>query len=100
MSQRNSEEDVMIKFCKCYEGVYEGTSLVKIFQSCHFNIFGINRRCLRKMPIKKNNEQPIVRRLSLLLSYRFEFDIIDKITNESKKDIKGLQRMSVKFVAY
>ena len=36
--------------------VCEETSLVKIFQSCHFNIFGINHRCLRKIPIKKNNE--------------------------------------------
>ena len=38
------------------EGVCKGTSLVKILQSCHFNIFGINHRCFRKMPIKKNNE--------------------------------------------
>ena len=38
------------------EGVCKGTSLVKILQSCHFNIFGINHRCFRKMLIKKNNE--------------------------------------------
>ena len=38
------------------EGVCKGTSLVKILQSCHFNIFGINHRCFRKMAIKKNNE--------------------------------------------
>ena len=38
------------------EEVSEGTSLVKILQLCHFNIFGINRRCFRKMPIKNNNE--------------------------------------------
>ena len=29
---------------------------IKILQSCHFDILGINHRCLRKMPIKKNNE--------------------------------------------
>ena len=111
MSPRKSEEDVMTKFCKSYEGqkqsfidvlknlqnftgkhvcrslffnkrdptqmfscgtsqifqnnfftehlrwlllegVYERTSLVKILQFCHFNIFGI----FRKMPIKINNE--------------------------------------------
>ena len=34
------------------EGVCKGTSLVKILRSCHFNIFGINYRCFRKMPIK------------------------------------------------
>ena len=38
------------------EGVCEGTSLVKILQSCYFNIFGINHICFRKMPIKKNND--------------------------------------------
>ena len=38
------------------EGVCEATSLLKILQSCHINIFGINRNCFRKMPIKKNNE--------------------------------------------
>ena len=38
------------------EGVCKGTSLVKILHSCHFDIFGINYRCFRKMPIKKNNE--------------------------------------------
>ena len=32
------------------------TSLVKILQSCHFNIFGINHRCFRKMPNKNDNE--------------------------------------------
>ena len=31
---------------------------VKILQSCHFNICGINHRCFRKMPFKKNNEEP------------------------------------------
>ena len=35
------------------EGVCEGTNLAKIFQSCHFNIFGINHRCLRKTPYRK-----------------------------------------------
>ena len=30
--------------------------LAKVLQFCHFNIFGINNRCLRKMPIKKNYE--------------------------------------------
>ena len=38
------------------EGVCKGTSLVKIFQTCHFNIFGNNHRCFRKMAITKNNE--------------------------------------------
>ena len=38
------------------EGFCEGVSLVKVLQFCHFNIFGINNRCLRKMPIKKNYE--------------------------------------------
>ena len=36
--------------------VCEETSLVKILQSCHCNIFGINHRCFRKIPIKINNE--------------------------------------------
>ena len=46
----------------------EGTSLVKILQPCHFNIFGINQRCFRKMPIKKNNEKlRLLKRLSFLL---------------------------------
>ena len=59
-----------VKFCKflrtpfftehfrwlLLEGVCEGTSLKKILQSCHFNIFGINHRCFRKIPIKKNNK--------------------------------------------
>ena len=50
------------------EGVCEGTSLVKILQSCHFNIFGMNHRCFRKRPIKKNNELPrLLKRLSFLL---------------------------------
>ena len=41
---------------------------VKILQSCHFNICGINHRCFRKMPIKKNNEEPwLLKRLSFLL---------------------------------
>ena len=34
------------------EGVCERSSLVKILQSCHFNIFGMDHRCFRKMPIK------------------------------------------------
>ena len=52
------------------EGVCEGTNLVKILQSCHFNIFGIKHWCFRKMPIKKNNEQPrLLKRLSLLLFF-------------------------------
>ena len=38
------------------EGFCEGAMLVKILQFCHFNICGINHRCFRKMPIKKNNE--------------------------------------------
>ena len=38
------------------EGVGGGASLVKILQDCRFNIFGINRRCLRKMLNMKNNE--------------------------------------------
>ena len=29
---------------------------VKILQSCHFNIFGINDRCFRNVPNKKDNE--------------------------------------------
>ena len=33
--------------------VCEGTSLVKILQSYHLHIFGINRRWFKKMPIKK-----------------------------------------------
>ena len=36
------------------EGLCKGTSLAKILQSCHFNIFEINHRCFRKMTIKKN----------------------------------------------
>ena len=56
MSPQKSEEDIMIKFCKLLEGICEGTSLVKILQSCHFNMLGINDRCLRKMSITKNNE--------------------------------------------
>ena len=39
-----------------FKRVCEGASLVKILQSYYFNIFGINRRWFRKMPIKKNNE--------------------------------------------
>ena len=50
--------------------VCEETSLVKILQSCHGNIFGINRRCFRKIPIKKNNEKPrLLKRLSFLLYF-------------------------------
>ena len=56
MSPQKSVEDVMIKICKSYEGVFDGTSFKRILHSCHFDIFGINHRCLRKMPIKKNNE--------------------------------------------
>ena len=37
-------------------GIWEGTTLVKILQSCHFNILGISHRCFRKMHIKKNNK--------------------------------------------
>ena len=37
MSPRKSEEDVVIKFRKSYKGVCEGTNLVKILQSYHFN---------------------------------------------------------------
>ena len=40
---------ILERFC-------EGASLVKVLHFCHFNIFGINHRCFRKMPIKKNNE--------------------------------------------
>ena len=46
----------MIKFCKSQERqeeVYEGTSFLKILQFYHFNIFGMNDRSFRKMPIKK-----------------------------------------------
>ena len=38
------------------QGVCEGTSLVKILQSCHFNIFGTNYRCFRMIPFKKDKE--------------------------------------------
>ena len=38
------------------EGVCEGTSFVKILQSCHFNILGINHGGFRKTRIKKNSE--------------------------------------------
>ena len=38
------------------EGFCEGTRLVKILHFYHFNISGINHRCFRKMPVKKNNE--------------------------------------------
>ena len=38
------------------EGFCEGTSLVKILEFYHFNIFVINRRFSRKIPIKENNE--------------------------------------------
>ena len=56
MPSRKSEEDVMIKFCKSWESVCEEISLVKILQSCYFNLFGTNHRCLRKMLLKKNIE--------------------------------------------
>ena len=46
MSPRKSEEDFMNKFCKSQEGVCEGANLIKTLQSCHFNILGINHRCL------------------------------------------------------
>ena len=39
-----------------YRKLCEGNNLVKIFLSCHVNTFGINRRYLRKMHVKKNNE--------------------------------------------
>ena len=58
MSPRKLDEDVMIKFCKLQafkntfftehlrwlllEWFCGRTSLVKILQSCHFNMFGIN----------------------------------------------------------
>ena len=52
------------------ERVCEETSLVKILQSCHFNVFVINHRCFRRMLIKENNEQPrLLKRLSLLLLF-------------------------------
>ena len=35
------------------KGFCKGTSLVKILQFCHFNIFGINHRCFRKIPLRK-----------------------------------------------
>ena len=49
--------------------------LVKVLQSCHFNVFRINHRCLRKMPIEKNNEQPrlLKRFLSLQLTIQSKF---------------------------
>ena len=56
MSSRKAEGDVMIKFRKSKEGVCKRTNLVKFLQFCHANIFGISQGCLRKMPIKKNNE--------------------------------------------
>ena len=56
MSSRKAEGDVMIKFRKSKEGVSKRTNLVKFLQFCHANIFGISQGCLRKMPIKKNNE--------------------------------------------
>ena len=56
MSRRKSEEDVMIKYCKSLEEVCEGMNLVKILQSFHFNVFGINHRRLGKMTFKKNKE--------------------------------------------
>ena len=64
-SQRKT---LLLSFVNPWMGVCEGTSLVKILLSCHFNIFGINPRCLRKMPIKKNNEQTrLLKRLLFLL---------------------------------
>ena len=48
------------------------TSLVKILQSCHFNIFGISCRCSWKMRVRKNNEFPrLLKRLSFLLLMLF-----------------------------
>ena len=32
------------------------SGLEKTFHSCHFNIFGVNHRCFRKIPNKKDNE--------------------------------------------
>ena len=49
------------------EGVCEETSLVKVLQSCYFNMFGINHRCFKKMFIKKNNEPRLLKRLSFFL---------------------------------
>ena len=67
-SSRKSELDFMIKFCKFCKRACEWSSLVKILYSCHCNIFGINRRCLRKIRIKNNNEQPrLLKRLSFSL---------------------------------
>ena len=43
------------------EGVCEGTSLVKILQSCHFDIFEINHRCFRKIPIKVGLSPPNIK---------------------------------------
>ena len=58
-----------VKFRKCLRAPFlqntfggwfwketKGTSLVKILQSCLFNIFGINHRCFRKTVIKKSTE--------------------------------------------
>ena len=39
--------------CLLLEGVCEGNSLVRILQSCHFNIFGINHRCFERCPLRK-----------------------------------------------
>ena len=67
-----------VRFCKFFrrsfftghlrwlllKGFCEGASLVKILEFCHFDIFGINNRCFRKIdmplkkPIKKNSEYP------------------------------------------
>ena len=58
VSPRKPGEDVMIKFCKSWEAVCEGTSLVKILQPFNFDIFGVNRKCLRKMLIKVELSPP------------------------------------------
>ena len=55
MSPRKSEKDVKINFIN-HKGKSLWRSLVKILKSSHCNIFGINWRCSKKIPIKKNNE--------------------------------------------
>ena len=50
------------------KNVCEETNLLKILPSFHFNIFEINHRWFRKMPIQKNNEYPrLFKSLSFLL---------------------------------
>ena len=60
----------------CFWKGSEGTSLVKILQSYHFNIFGINHRCFSKMAIKQSNEEAgLLKRLSLFLLFVFSLAI-------------------------